>query len=48
MYGDWVHNKVPLFVRVTLYAEFLPMKSRATCILLIEVWSAQILYHFSN
>lgn len=24
-------------IRVTLYAEFLPMRSRATCILLIEV-----------
>lgn len=32
--------KCPSFVRVTLYAEFLPMKSRATCILLIEVWSS--------
>lgn len=28
-----------LIIRVTLYAEFLPMKSRATCILLIEVWA---------
>lgn len=30
---------MPLLIRVTLYAEFLPMKSRATCILLIEVWT---------
>lgn len=29
--------KCSLIIRVTLYAEFLPMKSRATCILLIEV-----------
>lgn len=28
---------VSLLLRVTLYAEFLPMKARAKCILLIEV-----------
>lgn len=32
-----VTRKCSLIIRVTLYAEFLPMKSRATCILLIEV-----------
>lgn len=37
--GIWVksHCEMSVFTRVTLYAEFLPMKSRATCILLIEV-----------
>lgn len=32
-----INSEVSLFLRVTLYAEFLPMKARATCILLIEV-----------
>lgn len=31
------NSELCLLVRVTLYAEFLPMRSRATCILLIEV-----------
>lgn len=33
-----LNYEIALLLRVTLYAEFLPMKSRATCILLIEVW----------
>lgn len=33
-----MNDEIDLPIRVTLYAEFLPMKSRATCILLIEVW----------
>lgn len=34
-----INSEVSLLTRVTLYAEFLPMRSRATCILLIEVWT---------
>lgn len=31
------NSELFLLIRVTLYAEFLPMRARATCILLIEV-----------
>lgn len=41
----WFASNIQSFFRVTLYSEFLPVKARGTCIMLISVLTVLLLLH---